>query len=178
MVELLVNFNKNLIQYRNSETGAVPLHHAASFGNLEIVKLLLMKRAPPMPRTNMGLFPKDMAPSWSGVAEYLAEYKPPISTLAHKWNHGTVDRKSALSLLYEKRQELYEKLIDETEQGGENPYVNLDKEKDELISGLFLVRLSERSSGYVITMLHKDDVKNYIVQQNVSWILILILLHH
>lgn len=167
MVEQLVEANKNLIQSRNSETGLVPLHYAAKVGNLEIVKKLLAARAPHMPRTSSGLFPKDFAQRETACYEFLNEYKPPINTYRNKWDHGTLDRKEAFRMLLEKREELYEKLREEYPQG-ENPYVNTSKEKDELISGLFLVRLSERNNGYVITMLHNDEIKNYRIEKDVS----------
>ncbi|CRL05353.1 CLUMA_CG018196, isoform B [Clunio marinus] len=165
MVKQLVFANKNLIQSRNSETGLVPLHYAARVGNLEIVKFLLSHRAPHMSRTSLGLFPKDFAPRESGIIEYFNEYKPLINTYRNKWDHGTLDRKGAFQLLLEKREELYEKLREEYPLG-ENPYVNTSKEKDELISGLFLVRLSERHNGYVITMLVNDDIKNYRIEKD------------
>lgn len=167
MVEQLVAANKNLIQSRNSETGLVPLHYAAKAGNVEIIKLLLANKAPILPRTTSGLFPADFAPQASEAFEFLNTYKPPINTYRNKWDHGTLDRKDAFRLLFEKREELYEKLRDEYPQG-ENPYVNTSKEKDELISGLFLVRLSERNNGYVITMLHNEDIKNYRIEKDVS----------
>lgn len=161
----LVQANKNLIQSRNSENGLVPLHFAAKSGNLEIVKYLLANKAPSLPRGSDGLFPKDLAQRDSGVVEILEEYTPPVSTFRSKWDHGTLGRREAFNFLYEKREELYEKLREEYPQG-ENPYVNTGK--DELISGLFLVRLSERNSGYVITMLHNDEIKNYRIQKDVS----------
>jgi ankyrin repeat protein len=167
MVEQLVVANKNLIQSRNSETGLVPLHYAAKVENLEIVKFLLANKAPHLPRTLNGLFPKDFAPRESEVVEFLNTYKPPLNTYRNKWDHGTLDRKEAFRLLLEKREELYEKLREEYPLG-ENPYVNTNKEKDELISGLFLVRLSERNNGYVITMLHNDEIKNYRIEKDVS----------
>lgn len=167
IVEQLVAANKNLIQSRNSETGLVPLHYAAKVGNLEIVKFLLANKAPHMPRTSSGLFPKDYPARDSPVVEYLNKYQPPINTYRSKWDHGTLDRKEAFRMLLEKREELYEKLREEYP-AGENPYVNTSKEKDELISGLFLVRLSERNNGYVITMLHNDDIKNYRIEKDVS----------
>lgn len=156
-----------MIQSRNSETGLVPLHYAAKVGNLEIVKFLLANKAPHMPRTSSGLFPKDYPPRDSAVVEFLNEYRPPINTYRSKWDHGTLDRKEAFHMLLEKREELYEKLREEYP-AGENPYVNTNKEKDELISGLFLVRLSERNNGYVITMLHNDEIKNYRIEKDVS----------
>jgi ankyrin repeat protein len=167
MVEQLICANKNLIQSRNNETGLVPLHYAAKVGNLDIVKLLLHNKAPHLPRTSNGLFPKDFCPQDSQVVEFLKEYKPPILTYRNKWDHGTLDRKEAFRMLLEKREELYEKLREEYPLG-ENPYVNTNKEKDELISGLFLVRLSERKNGYVITMLHNDEIKNYRIENEVS----------
>lgn len=167
MVEQLVAANKNLIQSRNSETGLVPLHYAAKAGNIEIIKLLLANKAPLLPRTTSGLFPKDYAQRDSEAVEFLNNYKPPVNTYRNKWDHGTLDRRDAFRLLFEKREELYEKLSDEYPQG-ENPYVNTSKEKDELISGLFLVRLSERNNGYVITMLHNEDIKNYRIEKDVS----------
>lgn len=167
MAELLVAANKNLIQSRNSETGLVPLHYAAKVGNLDIIKFLLANKAPHMPRTSNGLFPKDFAQRGSQVIEFFNDYKSPINTYRSKWDHGTLDRKEAFNMLLEKREELYEKLREEYPLG-ENPYVNTNKEKDELISGLFLVRLSERNNGYVITMLHNDEIKNYRIEKDVS----------
>lgn len=165
MVEQLVAANKNLIQSRNSETGLVPLHYAAKSGNIDAVKFLLANKAPHMPRTSSGLFPKDFAQRDSAVNEFLNQYKPQINTYRSKWDHGTLDRKEAFRMLLEKREELYEKLHEEYPLG-ENPYVNTSKEKDELISGLFLVRLSERNNGYVITMLHNDEIKNYRIEKD------------
>lgn len=174
MVEQLVAANKNLIQSRNSETGVVPLHLAAKSGNLEIIKILLAHKAPHMARTSNGLFPKDFAPRKSEVEKFLNDFKPLLPTdkptaYRNKWDHGTLERKEAFELLLQKREELYEKLKEEYP-FGENPYVNTSKEKDELISGLFLVRLSERHNGYVITMLHNDEIKNYRIEKDVSFV--------
>lgn len=144
----------------------MPLHYAAKAGNLEIVKFLLSKKAPAMPRTVDGLFPRDFTRD-PEIIEYLNDFKPVITTYKSKWDHGTLERKEAFRLLLEKREELYEKLQSDYPHG-ENPYVNTSKEKDELISGLFLVRLSERNSGYVITMLHNDEIKNYKIEKVVS----------
>jgi ankyrin repeat protein len=143
-----------------------PLHFAAKAGNFEIVKLLLAKRAPAMPRTLDGLFPRDLAKR--EIAEYLDDFKPTITTYSNKWDHGTLERKEAFQLLLEKREELYEKLKN-ADGECENPYVNTSKEMDELISGLFLVRKSERNNGNnVITMLHNNELKNYKIEQIVS----------
>lgn len=47
--------------------------------------------------------------------------------------------------------------------------MNVSREKDELISGLFLVRLSEKNNGYVITMMNNDAINNYKIEKNVSF---------
>lgn len=39
------------VDARNIDTGRVPLHEAASSGNLEVVKLLLEQGVPSLPRT-------------------------------------------------------------------------------------------------------------------------------
>jgi tyrosine-protein kinase shark len=77
-VEQLVAANKNLVAARNSETGFVPLHFAAKAGNLEIVRFLLNNKAPAMPRTIDGLFPRDFAKR--EIIEYLDGYRPEITT--------------------------------------------------------------------------------------------------
>jgi hypothetical protein len=73
--------------------------------------------------------------------------------------------------LLKKRNELYEKFKEEYPET-ENVYVNDSKEINDLISGLFLVRSSERNKGLdVITMLHDDDqknIRNYVIQKTVS----------
>lgn len=174
MVKLLVNACISLVHTRNNKTGFVPLHEAAKVGNLEIVQFLLFNNAASMPRTlEMGLFPSDLAREngHKEVADYLENYIPPLSTFSHKWHHGTLDRESARTLLLQKRNELYEKLREEYPQT-ENVYVNDSKELNDLISGLFLVRSSERNKGSdVITMLHDDEqknIKNYVIQKSVS----------
>ena len=173
MVELLVNANVNLIHTRNNETGLVPLHEAAKVGNMEIVKFLISHNAASMPRAVNGLFPSDFARDnrHIEVAEFLEKYVPQINTFSHKWHHGTLDREGARTLLLKKRNELYEKFKEDYPET-ENVYVNDSKEINELISGLFLVRSSERNKGLdVITMLHDDDLKNirnYVIQKMVS----------
>lgn len=173
MVKLLVNANKNLIHTRNNSTGIVPLHEAARIGNFEMVQFLLNNHAASMPRTLEGLFPSDLAREnhHIEVAEYLEKFVPSISTFSHKWHHGTLDRESARILLLEKRNELYEKLKEEYPLT-ENVYVNDSKEINDLISGLFLVRTSERNQGRdVISILHDVDeiktIRNYIIRKSV-----------
>lgn len=170
MVEILLNTNINLLHARNNETGLVPLHEAARAGNFELVKLLLKHKAASMPRTIEGFLPSDFAQDNHHViiADYLNSYKPTIHTFTHKWHHGTLGREGARTLLLQKRNELYEEYAKD-----ESAYVNDSKEINELISGLFLVRSSERNRGLdVITMLHDDDefknIRNYVINKFVS----------
>jgi ankyrin repeat protein len=173
MVELLVNANKNLIHTRNNKTGLVPLHEAARVGNFEIVKFLLTNKAASKPRTMDGFFPSDFArdKGHHEVAEYLDAFIPLLTTFSHKWHHGTLGREDARTLLLQKRNEDYERYKAENPDS-ENVYVNDSKEINDLISGLFLVRSSERNKGLdVITMLHDDDlknIKNYVIRKMVS----------
>lgn len=167
MVKLFLNSNINLLHARNNETGLVPLHEAAKAGNLEIIKILLENKAASMPRTIEGLLPSDYARDGNHihVAEYLENYIPLINTFSHKWHHGTLGREDARTLLLEKRNELYEDYAKD-----ESAYVNDSKEINDLISGLFLVRSSERNRGLdVITMLHDDDelknIRNYVINK-------------
>lgn len=170
MVELLVNANKALLHARNNEK-EVPLHEAARVGNLDIVKILLHNKAATRPRTDSGLFPSDFARDKNhiAVAEYLEKFVPSINTFSHKWHHGTLDRELARTSLLKKRNELYEKYKEEYPLE-ENVYVNDSKEINDLISGLFLVRTSERNRGLdVITMLHDNDdiknIRNYVIHK-------------
>jgi tyrosine-protein kinase len=167
MVKLFLNANINLLHARNNETGLVPMHEAAKAGNLEIIKILLDHKAASMPRTVEGLLPSDFARDSNHIAvqSYLENYVPQINTFSHKWHHGTLGREDARTLLLEKRNELYEEYAKD-----ESAYVNDSKEINDLISGLFLVRSSERNRGLdVITMLHDDDefknIRNYVIHK-------------
>ncbi|KAG5676430.1 hypothetical protein PVAND_006268 [Polypedilum vanderplanki] len=172
MVELLIDASKTLIYARNTFTHEVPLHEAAKVGNLEIVKILLQNNAASMPRANNGKLPINYAREKGhyDVVEYLEKYVPVCNTFSHKWHHGTLDREGARTLLLKKRNELYEKYREEYALE-ENVYVNDNKEINDLICGLFLVRTSERNGGLdVITMLHDDDdlknIRNYVIHKS------------
>lgn len=150
MVKLLIDSNHNLIQARNSETGCVPLHEAAKVGNLDIVKLLLEHHAPAMPRTNYGIFPIDFAKEngHTEVVNYFEKYVPKKNTFRNKWDHGTCGREEALQQIMEKQQEIFQKMRDENpemDMNGENRYENSTRDKNELTSGIYLVRVSERN---------------------------------
>lgn len=60
MVKLLIDHGAD-VQCRNTSTGNVPLHDAASEGNLLAIQLLLEAGSPYMPRTTSGEFPVDFA---------------------------------------------------------------------------------------------------------------------
>jgi ankyrin repeat protein len=197
MVQLLIDAKANL-QSRNIETGIVPLHCAAKYGNLEVVKLLLKHKVPHMPRSSDGELPVHFAQEkhHNEVAEYLRNYVPNVETFRDKWYHGTLGRNEAQRMLQNYADELYKKLKSENAQVPvdtieENMYENQNKEvsfkfyislknytnttvnlqKDILTSGTFLVRTSERNNwSYVITMLFENQTKNYVIQKFVSHI--------
>ncbi|CAO1443093.1 unnamed protein product [Diamesa tonsa] len=159
MVKLLIDSNHNLIQARNSETGCVPLHEAAKVGNLEIVKILLEHHAPAMPRTNYGIFPIDFAKEngHTEVVSFFEKYVPKKHTFRNKWDHGTCGRDEALQQIQRMREE-----NPEMDMNGENRYENSTRDKNELTSGIYLVRVSERNMcKYVITLLFNSELKNY-----------------
>lgn len=64
------------IQARNTTTGDVPLHDAASHGHKEVVKELLSLNAPANPRNNENLVPAQLARANNFIecAEILGEY--------------------------------------------------------------------------------------------------------
>lgn len=71
---MLIDAKAN-IQARNNETGWVPIHDAARYGNLDAIKQLLKNNAPHMARTAYGELPIDFARlhEHNQVAEYLGE---------------------------------------------------------------------------------------------------------
>lgn len=58
---------------RNIETGRVPLHEAADYGNMDAVKQLLELDAPLFPRTRDGEVPAQFArcKGHTSIAEFL-----------------------------------------------------------------------------------------------------------
>ncbi|XP_063220076.1 tyrosine-protein kinase Shark-like [Bacillus rossius redtenbacheri] len=129
-VRVLVQIGFANIQARNSETGWVPLHEAASRGHKDVVNVLLSLNAPANPRTSANEIPADLAlrNGHFECAQILQNYKSPTpKTFKKDWYHGTLDRNEAVMLL--------------------KPHEDKD--------GAFLVRYSDRRGGmYVLTTVH------------------------
>lgn len=65
------------VNTRNINTGHVPLHEAASTGNIDVVKLLLDQDVPHLPRTSESETPAHLArrSGHSETADYLGNSK-------------------------------------------------------------------------------------------------------
>ncbi|TDG50929.1 hypothetical protein AWZ03_002584 [Drosophila navojoa] len=155
-IRTLIAANAN-VQCRNIENGHVPLHEAAKYGNLEAVQELLAAHAPLLPRTSAGEFPFDLAKEaeQTVVEQYLLNYKlPPANTSRDLWYHGTLKRDEAVAILKNYAQ-----------QHARDKQAATDQPLD--TSGYFLVRYSESpaASGYVLTLLGDQVVKNFLISQ-------------
>lgn len=75
MIKMLVDAKAH-IDARNNGTGRVPLHEAASHGNLEVVQLLLGLGVPHLPRCSYGQTPIQFARDAGHIAtaEYLGNF--------------------------------------------------------------------------------------------------------
>ncbi|XP_049955937.1 tyrosine-protein kinase Shark isoform X2 [Schistocerca serialis cubense] len=139
-VRILVQIGYANVQVRNTETGWVPLHEAASRGHKEVVQVLLSLNAPLRPRTLANDTPADLARRNNHIecAKILLNYKCPLpKTQKKEWYHGTLDRSEAIALLKE--------------------YGNKD--------GTFLVRYSDRNGGmYVLTTVHAGHPYHFQIQ--------------
>nr|CAD7408405.1 unnamed protein product [Timema poppensis] len=126
-VRILVQVGYANVQARNTETGWVPLHEAASLGLKEVVHVLLSLNAPVNPRTSSNETPADLAQQNGHLdcAHILRNYMCPApKTHKNDWYHGTLGRNEALCLLKE--------------------HGNKD--------GTFLVRYSDRNGGVIHTL--------------------------
>lgn len=127
----------------------MPLHEAAARGNLDIIKVLLSMNAPVNPRTIRNELPWELAFNNGHIdcADMLRKYKcPHPKTCKERWYHGTLDRIEAQRLIQE----------------------NGSKE------GSFLVRLSDRNIGcFVLTMLHEQQLYNFVIKKDVSLFLLI-----
>ncbi|XP_017839899.1 tyrosine-protein kinase Shark [Drosophila busckii] len=154
-IRTLIDAQAN-VQGRNIENGHVPLHEAAKHGNLAAVQELLAAQAPLLPRTSSGEFPFDLAKEagQTAVEEFLLDYKlPAANTSREHWYHGTLKRDEAIDVL----KRFAHKLQQDQQAAGET----VDN------SGCFLVRYSESTAttGYVLTLLCDQQVKNFRISQ-------------
>ncbi|XP_065202504.1 tyrosine-protein kinase Shark-like [Planococcus citri] len=135
-IRILVEKGDANVQMRNSKTGWVPLHDAASRGYIDCVEALLSLNAPLRPRTNFNEIPADLARrnGHNECFDLLQHFTAPTPrTRKSDWYHGTLGRTQAIETL-------------------KNFIGNPD--------GSFLVRYSGHS-GYVLTMLYLEQPYNF-----------------
>lgn len=97
-MRLLVQVGCANIQARNTKTGDVPLHDAASRGHTEVVKELLSLNAPANPRNNENLVPAQLARENNFIecAEILGRYSivcVDCDDCCFEWTWGRCDQK-------------------------------------------------------------------------------------
>lgn len=139
---MLITLGKANVQIRNTESGEVPLHIAASEGHLEVIQILLFFNAPVNPRTNSGLVPAQLARRREHYkcAAFLESYKCPTPEISQKqFYHGTLDRQESEMKIKQFKME----------------------------KGVFLVRYSERQNANVLT-LYSDKVCHFMIKTQVS----------
>lgn len=159
------------IQARNNETGWVPLHDAANYGNLDVVKKLLSLNAPHMARTSFGELPIDFAreAGHEQIVDFLENYIPSAATTKlNLWLHGTLDRSEASLKLRQFAKKMHERHR-KTEQltDDDKANANEDEASDE-VTGIFLVRYSKKENSNVLTLLDNDNLRNFIIREYVS----------
>ncbi|CAD7088533.1 unnamed protein product [Hermetia illucens] len=163
-IQTLIDAKAN-IQLRNLQTGRVPLHEAAEHGNLEAVMVLLEHNAPHMPRTKSEEIPIDLAGKHSKVKEYLSNFVPKSpKTTKQLWYHGTLSREEAQAAL-KRFAETFIPPPNETDSNNGNQQPDENQNVGTDVSGAFLVRFSDRS-GYVLTLLHDDVARNFIIRKD------------
>ncbi|XP_031636726.1 tyrosine-protein kinase Shark isoform X2 [Contarinia nasturtii] len=151
LIQILVDANAN-IDARNNDTGRVPLHDAASTGNLEVVKFLLGCGVPHLPRSIEFETPAQLARSNGHIAtaEYLEHFTPPQPTTQRsKWYHGTLSRDESSRILRLHARENHE---------------------NEDASGTFLIRYSQRENTHILGLLGEgNELRNYVIQRNQNY---------
>lgn len=83
------------IQARHTESGEVPLHIAASYGQKEVIKELLTLNAPVRPRNKDNQTPIQLARrnNHQECVQILEKYQCPATKASRNdWYHGTLDR--------------------------------------------------------------------------------------
>ncbi|XP_055378505.1 tyrosine-protein kinase Shark-like [Condylostylus longicornis] len=193
-IKALIDSNVNTIHMRNPETGCVPLHDAAKFGNMKAIQMLLKAGATTMPRTKLVQFPLDLAieAGHFEIAEYLKRYSvEPAKTKRIHWYHGTLDRQEANKLVQEYENNLREKLMkkkkikksDKNQIYANIESINEENEKENLAEslhstnnddplkysteGVFLIRQSARS-GYALSLWSDNQVKHFIISESIQ----------
>ncbi|KAL1122185.1 hypothetical protein AAG570_003590 [Ranatra chinensis] len=145
-VKVLVYSGGANVQIRNSETGWVPLHEAASRGHIDIVEYLLSMNAPCRPRTSNNETPEQLAESNGHFqcAYILKSYIGP-QPRSHRedWYHGTLDRNEAVTVV----------------------------KSAGVTDGRYLIRYSNRS-GYVLTMLCASQPYHFQIQRQAGYYVI------
>uniref|UniRef100_A0A8D8PSK7 Tyrosine-protein kinase n=1 Tax=Cacopsylla melanoneura TaxID=428564 RepID=A0A8D8PSK7_9HEMI len=140
-VRILITAGGVNVQLRNTKTGWVPLHVAASMGHKDVVLVLLSLDTPVRPRTQDNETPADLARQGGHfeVERILQNYKcAPAKSNKKDWYHGTLARDEAISIL--KRQ----------------------GNKD----GSFLVRISPKEGKtYVLTMVCAELAYNFQIKK-------------
>ncbi|XP_012260350.2 tyrosine-protein kinase Shark isoform X1 [Athalia rosae] len=139
-VRILISGGAN-IQARNTKTGMVPLHEAASRGHSTVIQVLLSMNAPVNPRTIADDIPADLARRNGHIdcAKLLCDYQGPAPREKRsEWYHGTLDRAEAVALLH----------------------------KHDDLDGSFLVRFSDRHrGGYVLTVMYHKQAYHFQIQK-------------
>ncbi|XP_030748322.1 tyrosine-protein kinase Shark [Sitophilus oryzae] len=146
-VRLLIESGNANIQARNTNSGEVPLHVAASKGHKEVIKELLSLNAPVHPRTKDGNLPIDLARKHDHeeCVILLENYKSPEPKVSRgEFYHGTLGRHEAEAIIRKS-----------------NPQ-----------SGTFLVRFSDRNNEDVLTLFHEEKVWNYIIRRKDQYLFI------
>ncbi|CAG9855427.1 unnamed protein product [Phyllotreta striolata] len=144
---LLVQVGHANVQARNTETGSVPLHEAASRGHKEVVKELLSLNAPARPRNKENKTPAQLARSnnYNECADILELYRYTAKrTDKSDWYHGTLGRQEAEMII--------------RQYSGK--------------CGTYLVRFSERNKEDVLTLLNDGRFRNYIIHSKNGYLFI------